>query len=349
MRKLKKTRNFPISMGLGRGDYLKTFSFPSALVIASVLGVSSCGNVALMLLSGNGTEIEGLNATADGASFADRCGAKASELSDPSYVLIDQTMKSTPIVVKTARSGVNVEVTLQAEVRVRASAGQSTQETNVKVAKLVADDQTPNHPEGLFSKAEAEKAAAESSQRVTSWGMSSGLLLMLQKTDPMFKNVLCSVGFTSKQKIEAITGNGMIVFEPGLPTSVNPRASAATLASEIGESRSFSAMATIKQAAKDWAPAGTTARVTVTFKKISPNPKSVAGVPADAPAISPDVAYEATTVVEGHEAKKLGLSRRQVFFINTVERKLVGALDDSGQLNPADKKELPPNFAYPID
>jgi hypothetical protein len=72
-------------------------------------------------------------------------------------------------------------------------------------------------------------------------------------------------------------------------------------------------------------------------------------MPADAPQINPDAAYEATTVVEGHEAKKFGLSRRQVFFINTAERKLVGALDDSGQVNPADKKELPPNFAYPID
>lgn len=322
----------------------------SILIIATALTFySACGNVALMMTSGNGTEIEGLNATGDGASFAERCGAKASQLSDPSYVLIDQKMKSTPIVVKTARSGVNVEVTLQAELRVKASAGQSTQEANVKVAKLISDDQTKNHPNGWFSEGEAKKAAAEASRRVTSWGMSSGLLLMLQKTDPMFKNVLCSVGFTSKQKLEAITGNGMIVFEPGLPTSVNPRASAATLAAEIGESRSFSAMATIKQAAKDWAPAGTTARVTVTFKKISPTPKSVAGMPADAPQINPDAAYEATTVVEGHEAKKFGLSRRQVFFINTAERKLVGALDDSGQVNPADKKELPPNFAYPID
>jgi hypothetical protein len=72
-------------------------------------------------------------------------------------------------------------------------------------------------------------------------------------------------------------------------------------------------------------------------------------MPADAPQINTDAAYEATTVIEGHEAKKFGLSRRQVFFINTTERKLVGALDDSGQVNPADKKELPPNFAYPID
>ena len=325
---------------------LKPLSFAIIFIMGSV---SSCGNVALMLVSGNGTNIEGLNATAEGASFEDRCGAKASQLSDPSYVLIDQKMKSSPIKVETSRSGIDVKLTLQAELHIKASAGRSTQETNVKIANRVAGDQTPNHPEGLFSKPEAEKAAAEASQRVTSWGMSSGLLLMLQKTDPMFKNVLCSVGFTSKQKVEAITGNGLVVFEPGLPTSVNPRASAATLQSEIGESRSFSAMATIKQSAKDWAPAGTSARVTVTFKKISPNQKSVAGMPSDAPAINPDVAYEATTVVEGHEPKKFGLSRRQVFFINTAERKLVGALDDSGQVNPADKKELPPNFAYPVD
>lgn len=312
-------------------------------------GFTSCGNMALMFVAGKGNEIEGLNATGEGVSFSERCGAKASQLADPSFILIDQVMKSTPIVVKSGRGGVNVEVTLQGEVRVRATAGQSTQETKVSVAKLVADDQTKKHPEGRFSKAEAEKAAAEASQFVTSWGMSSGLLLMLQKTDPNFKNVLCSVGFTSKQKVEALTGDGLIVFEPGLPTSVNPRASRATLESEIGASRSFSATATIKQAAKDWAPAGTTAKVTVTFKKVDPNPKNIAGVPSGAPAVNADIAYEATTVVEGHSALKFGLSRRQVFFINTTERKLVGAMDDSGQLNPADKKELPPNFAYPVD
>jgi hypothetical protein len=318
------------------------------LLATALLTLSSCGNIALMMVSGNGTEIDGLNATGDGASFAERCGAKASQLSDPSFIVIDQKLQSTPIVVKSTRGGINVEVTLQGNLQVRATAGLSTQETNVKVVKLVADDQTPDHPEGLFSKAEAEKAAAENSQRLTSWGMSSGLLLLLQKSDPNFKNVLCSVGFTSKQKVESITGNGLITFEPGLPTSVNPKASAATLASELGDSRSFSATATIKQAAKDWAGAGTSAKVTVTFRKISPDPKSVNGMPTNAPAINPDLAYEATTVVEGHDAKKFGLSRRQVFFINTSERRLVGALDDSGQLNPADKKELPPNFAYPV-
>ena len=318
------------------------------LLATSLLTFSSCGNIALMMVSGNSTEVEGLNATVDGASFAERCGAKASQLSDPSFIVIDQKLRSTPIVVKSARGGINVEVTLQGNLQVRATAGLSTQETNVKVVKLVADDQTPDHPEGLFSKAEAEKAAAENSQRLTSWGMSSGLLLLLQKSDPIFKNVLCSVGFTSKQKLESITGNGLVTFEPGLPTALNPRASAATLSSELGDSRSFSATATIKQAAKDWAVAGTSAKVTVTFRKISPDPKSVNGMPTNAPAINPDVAYEATTVVEGHDAKKFGLSRRQVFFLNTSERRLVGALDDSGQLNPADKKELPPNFAYPV-
>lgn len=319
------------------------------LIVLMASSLTACGNVALMLVSGNGTDVEGLNATAEGASFAERCGAKASQLADPSYVLLDQKMKSSPIVVKTNKGGIKVEVTLQAALRIRASAGQSTQETKVTVANLVSDDQTINNPQGKFSRAEAEKAAAEASQRVTSWGMSSGLLLMLQKTDPMFKNVLCAVGFTSKQKLESITGNGVVTFEPGLPTSVNPRSSAANLDAEIGESRSFTAIATIKQAAKDWAPAGTTAKVTVTFRKINPDQKSVAGMPTSAPAINPDVAYEATTVVEGHDAKKFGLSRRQVFFVNTAERRLVGALDDSGQLNPADKTELPPNFAYPSE
>lgn len=319
------------------------------LIVLMASGLTGCGNVALMLVSGNGTDVEGLNATADGASFAERCGAKASQLADPSYVLLDQKMKSSPIVVKTNKGGIKVEVTLQADVRIRASAGQSTQETKVTVANLVSDDQTINNPQGKFSRAEAEKAAAEASQRVTSWGMSSGLLLMLQKSDPMFRNVLCAVGFTSRQKLESITGNGLVTFEPGLPTSINPRSSAANLDAEIGESRSFSAIATIKQAAKDWAPAGTTAKVTVTFRKINPDQKSVAGMPASAPSINPDVAYEATTVVEGHDAKKFGLSRRQVFFVNTAERRLVGALDDSGQLNPADKTELPPNFAYPSE
>jgi len=312
--------------------------------IAATVLATGCGNLALQLVAGSGTGVQGLNPSADGSSFSERCGARASELSDPGYKLIDQKMRSIPIVVTTARSGINVKVTLQADVHISASSGESIQDTIVSLVKLESDDN------GRFSKAEAEKAAAENSERNTSWGMSSGLLLKLQKIDPNFKNILCSVGFTAKQKKETINGTGLVIFEPGLPTAVNPRASMQTYDSELGASRSFAAVATIKQQGKDWAPVGTQATITVTFKKISPDPKSVAGMPAGAPAVDADVAFEAlTTASGGQDVALFGLSKRQVFFINTKNRQLVGAMDDSGKLNPVDKKAMPANFAYLVE
>ena len=307
--------------------------------VLPVMSVTGCGNIALQLLTGQSTSVQGLNPSADGASFAERCGAKASELGDPARVLLEQDMKSAPIVVSGVKSEVAVKITLQADIHIRATGGMSVTETRVKVVSLDAGDG------GRFSKAEADNAAIDSSNRKTSWGMSSGLLLKLQKTDKAFENVLCSVSFTAKIEMKNNAGTGIVTFDPGIPMAVNPKSSVENLNNELGQSRSFTAEAKVLKQATGWAQEGTTATVTSTIKKLSGNFSSIPGMPTNAPAIKADLAYEVTITSPGREVSTLGLSKRQVFFINSETKSLVAALDESGRVSPLDNKPLPPALA----
>ena len=210
-----------------------------------LMGLSGCGNIALQLTAGNPNQIVGLTASPEGSSFSSRCGAKASELAAPGHIIADLNLVSTPIVFKGETSGIGYEINLQATLHAVATAGKSTQDISLKVVSVKADDK------GRFSKPQAEKAAYENSQRRTSIGMSAGLLLNLQQTDPMYKGVECAVGFTSKIKMESPITSGVVTFYPGLPSAINPLAAASTYDSEIGTTRSFSATAKIIEQAKD--------------------------------------------------------------------------------------------------
>jgi hypothetical protein len=254
-------------------------------------------------------------------------------------VIADLKLVSTPIVVKGEQSGIAYEIQLQANIHAIATAGLSTQDLALKVLSVKADDN------GRFSKPQAEKAAYENSQRRTSTGMSTGLLLNLQQTDPMFKGIECAVGFTAKTKLESPITTGIVTFYPGLPSAVNPMAAASTFDSEIGTTRTFTATAKIVQQAKDWAPVGTEAQITVTFNKISPDVKTIKGIPAGVTSIDADIAYEVLTTSSGVDVSQFGLSKRQVFFVNTSSHQMVAALDDSGRINPVDKKVMEPILA----
>ncbi len=304
-----------------------------------MVSLSGCGNIALQLTAGNPNKIIGLSPSADGSSFSSRCGAKASELAAPGHVIADIRLESTPIIFKGEQGGIAFDIQLKATIHAVATAGLSTTDLALKVVSVKADDN------GRFSKAQAEKAAYENSQRLTSTSMSTGLLLNLQQTDPMFKGILCAVGFTAKTKMESPITTGVVTYYPGLPSAVNPMAAASTYDSELGTTRSFTATAKIVQQAKDWAAVGTEAQITVTFNKISPDVKTIKGIPAGVTSIDADVAYEVLATSSGADVSQFGLSKRQVFFVNTTTHQMVAALNDSGRINPLDKKVMEPIMA----
>jgi hypothetical protein len=304
-----------------------------------MVSLAGCGNIALQLTAGNPNKIVGLTASEDGSAFSTKCGAKASELAAPGRVIADIMLESTPIVFKGEQAGIAFDIQLKATIHAVATAGQSTTDLSLKVVNVKADDN------GRFSKPQAEKAAYENSQRRTSTGMSTGLLLNLQQTDPMFKGILCAVGFTSKIKMESPITTGVVTYYPGIPTAVNPMAAVSTFDSELGTTRSFTATAKIVQQAKEWAPVGTEAQITVTFNKISPDVKTIKGIPAGVTSIDADIAYEVLTTSSGADVSQFGLSKRQVFFVNTSSRQMVAVLDDSGRINPVDKKVMEPIMA----
>jgi hypothetical protein len=237
---------------------------------------------------------------------------------------------------------------LQANLHLVASAGRSVAETILELKENRSEDVDRSTGEGIVTSGLAKQAAYDNSTRVTSDSMSTGLLLKLQKTDPQFKDVECAVTFTGKQTTEAYESLGVVEFSPGLPAGVNPRASLATYDLELGQERSFRVRAKVNRAGKDWFPQGTEADVTVTFKRVAADQRSTPGMPTTAPQVSADVAYEMTTTSPIGEVWKLGLTKRQVFFINTSERDLVGALSDMGRKDPKMKTEFPPVFAVPV-
>lgn len=308
------------------------------VMLAGVISMGSCGNVALLFIGGSGSKITGLSAASNGASFSSRCGAKASDLSDPSFRIIDKTLLAT-ILASGEKSGITYDATLLATIKIVASSRQSTNVTLVEVTKLRADD------DGRFSKAEVDATVAKQSKTTTSLSMGTGRLLILQKTDPAFLGIECTVGFTATSTIENSEGTGIVVFEPGAALSLSPLASLEAYASELGDSRSFSSVATVRAQGKDWAAAGAEATITTTFTKVSPDISKTKGVPAGSQALDADLAYEVTTTANGLDVTTFGLSKRQVFFINTTNHQLVAVLDDSGRLDPVSKKPLAPVLA----
>ncbi len=312
------------------------------MVMAPALLAGGCGKTILQVMGGGSTGIVGLNVAPAGEGFYDRCGIKISDLSDSSAILLDQRLVAR-INLQGKQSEVGYNITLEANVHATAGGGSSVMETIIKVKENKSDDG------GRLTNDMAAVAAYNASSRVQTESMSTGLLLKLQKTDPMFKGIECGVTFTGKSTTETVEGVGSVEFSPGLPLAVNPKAAITTLDSEIGSSRTFTAKARVLASGKDWASVGTETDVTVTIKKISGNYKSVAGLPSDAPAITSDLAYEITATSPLGDVSKIGISKRQVFFLNTQTKSLAGVLVEMGKFDEKLKREYPPVFAVPVD
>lgn len=310
-------------------------------IFTSVVILSGCGKTILQAMGGGSTSVMGLNPAPPGEGFYDRCGIRVSDLTDPSATLLDQRLRAL-INIQGTQSDIKFDITLEANVHAFSTAGSSLTETIVKVKENKSEDG------GRVTTDMAALSAYNASNRITAEAMSNGLLLKLQKTDPMFSGVECAVSFTGKSTTETAEGVGTVEFSPGLPTAVNPMASLATLDSEIGASRAFTAKANVLAAGKDWAPVGTSVDVTATIKKITGGPQSVSGMPQNAPAITSDVAYEVVMTSSLGDVSKIGLSKRQVFFINTQSKSLTGVLVETGNYDPKLKKEYPPTVAVPV-
>lgn len=317
----------------------------SCLVAATTL--SGCGKTILQVMGGGSTKIVGLNVAAPGEGLYDRCGIRVKDLADPNAKLADLKLRADVRVTGTA-SDLKYDLLMQANVHIVAGAGRSVAETILELKENKSEDVDPATGKGRITTDMARQQAYDNSTRITSDSMSTGLLLKLQRNDPQFKDIECAVTFTGKQTTESFESVGVVEFTPGLPGALNPKASIATYDLELGNSRTFNVKAKVLRAGKDWFPEGTETDVTVTFKRIQPDQKSVSGMPANAPTVNADIAYEMVTTATAGEVWKLGLNRRQVYFVNTAERDLVGALSDMGRKDPKTKTEFPPAFAVPV-
>jgi hypothetical protein len=304
------------------------------LMVALAAWISGCGPTALSLLGGGTSKLVGLSASARGQGFKDRCGAAASDMTDPSYTLLDQTMKGT-VVVSGTQSDIAFSVTLGAVLKIKASAGSTVTDTAVQVVNVEADDG------GRFSRPRAEAQAKANTNRRSSVGMSTATLMTLQDSDAMFKGIECAVGFTKLSQLENAEGTGLIKYTPGLPESLNPKAAASTYVSELGNARTFQAVGKILEQGPDWEIVGTEVGITAVVTKIA-SQADVEGMPDDAPTIAADVIYEFVFATPQVELSAIGLSKRRVFFVNTQEHTLVAVLEEQGKIDETTKEPVPP-------
>jgi hypothetical protein len=333
---------------LARFDRQLWFRMARAVALAAtpVVFAASCGNVLLNVTAGSPGSIKGASALTDGTSFANRCGFRASQLSQPGFVLLDTKFKSLPIIASGESQGVKYSITINADVSIYAPAsGESTTTTILKVAKIDADDN------GRFTKGIADDQVRRNSNRMKGRGMGTGELLALQET-PEFKGILCSVGFSASTRTETVDGVSIVDYSPGLPGAVNPFSSLQNFASELGDSRTFTTKVKIVKAGKGMAPDGSTIEVKTTFKKVSPILAQTPGAPAGAPDLKANLAYEITTVgTKGEDVSLYKLDKRRVMFLRAVDRsqadsdekgEIVAVLSDSGAVD----KET--NFKQPV-
>ena len=306
-------------------------------VLSALTLLVGCGNVLLNMTAGSAGSINGASALSDGSSFASRCGFKASDLSRPGFLLVNAKYSSLPIVATGKQQGVNYKITFNADVSIRAPAGgDAVTETILKVAKNESEDN------GRFTNAIAENQARQNSSRSTGQSLGTGALLALQETAE-YKGILCSIGINASQRIETANEEAVIEYSPGLPGALNPHSTLQNFANELGDSRTFTTTVRMIRSAKNLAPQGSEIRVRTTFKKVSPKLSDTAGVPAGAPDVQANIAYEITTVGTGGEDVSLyKIDKRRVMFIKaadgskggaTGQGEIVAVLSESGAID----------------
>jgi hypothetical protein len=327
--------------GLCMSDTTITLRISILSGLALCVLYSGCGNVLLNLTSG-GKEGASSFKLDEGSALNDtasRCGGSISELSDPNNAFFAQSLTSN-VLVSGSRRDINYNVKVRATVRIESKGGKSSSEVQAVVVDITGDSKGEPLVKGALDtlvRPEAESSTKKKNAKSTSTSVPSIDLLRYYKDESsQLKGVFCAVGLTKSSKVSKSVGTVEFEFKEPMPLSLNPKAALATYESELTKTpRTFSTTATIKQASADSLPAGSTAEVTVVWKKLS-QPILSQAVPAsdanDLPSIKADAAYEVSISVSSGGAavapEKLGLTRRRVFFVDSSSKRFSAIVDD---------------------
>lgn len=274
--------------------------------------------------------------------FSKECGLPTEKMDDENAIMLQQSLTSLPIKVEGTQTGVAFSVTTQAKVNISATAKRATQ--NVAVSVIDTKAQAPSGGGliglivGAFApgvvKSKANETAEENSGTTTSDAMpQKDWLHLVDGGNPEFEGLLCAAQGGKTMTINQGRETMVVQFSPALINSVSPLAPIERMRKEIGQSRTFKVTANVQ--------GGSAANATGSFSGSTTireiNPKfNCQGTTKDA-----DIAYEFIHNFPGG-AYKVGLSKRQVMYIDTKKKKIVAIINEDDKVDPQLKKTLPP-------
>jgi hypothetical protein len=274
--------------------------------------------------------------------FVKECGIPEDKMDDDNAVMVQQSFTSRPIVIEGTQMNVGFKVSTQAKINISSTKTRATQQVSVNVLSTSA-----NAPSGggliggiigLFAPGIVKNKANGQAQANSGTTTSDALpqkewLHLVDGGNPQFEGLLCAAQGGKTMTIQRGSDNVVVQFSPALINAVSPLAPIERLRKEIGEGRRFDIKANVMTGSAGFAQG--TVSGTTTVREVDPR------LECDGIVKEADIAYEFRHEFAGG-AYKVGLSKRQVLYLDTQRKKIVGIINEDDKVDPTLKKALPP-------
>lgn len=274
--------------------------------------------------------------------FAKECGISNEKMDDDNAIMLQQSLTSRPIKIEGEQMGVKYVVTTQAKLNISSTKSRATQQINVNVLSTSA-----NAPSGggfmgmivgLFAPGVVKNQANQQAQANSGITTSDALpqkdwLHLVDGGNAQFEGLLCAAQGAKSMTIAEGGDTVVVQFSPALINAVSPLAPIERLRKEIGEGRRFDIRASVMGNSKSYAKG--TVSGTTTVREIDPT------LNCDGESRKADIAYEFINQFSGG-AHQVGLAKKQVLYIDSQRKKIVGIINEDDKIDPTLKKALPP-------
>lgn len=278
--------------------------------------------------------------------FAKECGISDEKMDDDNAIMLQQSFTSRPIQIEgeQAQFGATVKfkVSTQAKLNISSTKSRATQQINVSVTGTAADVQNASGLMGaivrLFAPGVVKSQAGGQAQANSGTTTSDALpqkdwLHLVDGGNAQFEGLLCAAQGAKSMTIQEGGDTVVVQFSPALINAVSPLAPIDRLRKEIGEGRKFDIKASVLGNSKGYAQG--TVSGTTTVREIDPT------LNCDGESRKADIAYEFINQFSGG-AHQVGLAKKQVLYIDSQRKKIVGIINEDDKIDPTLKKTLPP-------
>lgn len=306
---------------------------PIVIIALAVFGIGGCaledGLTGLNSNSKPGSGSKSANGGVPLFDFEKECGLPADKMDDKNAILVKGAYTSFPMIVEGTSMGTAFRVITQAKLTLSATSGASNQSISVALLEsssgaggVIGWIATP------IVKAKAQKATNAASGTVNSVSLpKKDWLKLTGGTNPEYKDLLCAA--SQNQTVTKSLGGGTTTYtySPTLVSGISPLAPVEQMRKEFGSGKSLSVTATVQGGA---AVAGH-----IIIKEVA------ATLEYAGKTITSDIAFEFINDFPGG-SNKVGLPRRQVFFIDATKKEIVAIINEDDTIDESSGKVRPP-------